>query len=220
MEKDRRNAIIAGAVALGVALSIATVSVACAAATTTRKKLEVVEIQDVEEPEVPETQEPEVEEPEVTDPEEPETPEEPKTDDPEVDDPEVEEPETPEEPEVPEEPQEPQTPTIDPTVVYNFNEIKELLMTYEELNYSYCTVKVRVAGTALGVPGYCFFQDLSDKAINYGSEITQARMADLLAREDVGNNNVWLTRGDVITLSGVVAYEHVTYLGVNLVTIK
>lgn len=242
MEKEDK--IIIGGSALGLAIVMLATSVACASVSLKAKvapvsetpAAEVIESEDVESSEeiVEESSEEEVteEEPETseeTETTEEETPEEGSedkgSDDPEVEEPETEDPTEEEEEEQPEEPteEEPEvieTPTIDPNVVYDFYTIKDLLMENPELNGSYCSVKVRVAGTALGVPGYCFFQDMSEKPINYGSEITQARMSSLLAREDQGNNNVWLTRGDVITLNGVVTYGHVTYLGVDLVTIK
>ena len=247
MEKEDKI-IIAGS-ALGLAIVLLATSVACAsvslkatvAPVSETPISEVIESEEIESSEeiAEESSEEEVaeEEPETseeTETTEEETPEEEpevkENDDPEVEEPETEEPTEEEEEEQPEEPteeepevEEPEvveTPTIDPNTVYDFYTIKDLLMEHPELNGSYCSIKVRVAGTALGVPGYCFFQDMSEKPINYGSEITQARMSSLLAREDQGNNNVWLTRGDVITLNGVVTYGHVTYLGVDLVSIK
>ena len=150
----------------------------------------------------------------------------------------TEDPETPDTPDNPDEPGEPndpedpgeggeeggeenpQTPTIDPYTVYNFNDIKDLLMSYEELNGSQCIIKVKVAGTAFGTPGYCFFTDVSEETIQYSSQITQEVKTEMLARQDVGNNNANFNRGDITVLSGVVSYEHSSYLGVDLVVIR
>ena len=164
---------------------------------------------DPEDPETPDTPETPEDPSDPEEPSDPETPEEP------------EEPETPEDPEVPEEPEEPTVPTIDPYTAYDFNMIKDLLKTYtEELNGSECTVRVKVAGTAFGTPGYCFFTDVSEETITRGSQITQERMSEMLAREDIGNNNANFNRGDITVLSGVVSYEHSSYLGVDLVVIR
>ena len=245
MEKDRLNAIIAGAVLTTFAVGIAATSMACAS--LYRKSdngkapavvLEASSSEEVQEPVSSEESSSEATEPESsssetethnnptepepedpTDPVDPEpeepTPEEPE--DPTPEEPEPEEPE-PEEPE-PEEPEEEPIPSIDPSKVYNFKEIKDLLTTYDELNYSYAIIKVRVAGEALGTPGWCFFQDVEDTPINSRSEINN-NMSNFLGREDQGNNNAYYTRGDVITISGVVAYEKVAYLGTKLITIK
>ena len=155
-----------------------------------------------------------------TTPEEPDVPVTP--DDPTTPD-EPEEPGDPETPEIPEEPgdpEEPEIPTISLDVIYDFNEIKALLMSYpDELNGSYCTMKVRVAGNALGTPGYCFFQDVNDIPVTSSSQINN-NFSNFLAREDVGNNNVGFTRGDIIILSGNVTWGKSTYLGTQLVVIK
>ena len=246
MEKDRKTAIALGVTAGAIALGIAISAIACANTmnknngesaapmigtphiittsieepTSSESEEEIVSSEDSEyttssEEENTESTSESSEEPQPEDPIEPE-PEEPQPEEPA--DP---EPETPEEPEEPE-PEEPEitVPSIDPNMVYNFYTIKDLLINNPELNNSYCTMQVRVAGTALGVPGFCFFQDLEDSPIERGSQITQTRMANLLAREDIGNNNASYNRGDIITISGVVAYEKVTYLGVTCVTIK
>ena len=151
-----------------------------------------------------------------------ETPEEPSEPDPEpeteTEEPQVEEPETSEEETTEEEPEE-EAPSIDPYTVYQFNMIKDLLTTYPELNGSEAIIRVRVAGQAFGTPGYCFFQNIEDTPITSSMEINN-NMSNFLAREDCGNNNAYYTRGDIVTLSGVVAYEKVSYLGAILVTIK
>lgn len=127
---------------------------------------------------------------------------------------------TPDEPDTPEEPEEPEVPTISLDVIYNFNDIRDLLMTYDELNGSYCTMKVRCAGYPFGTPGFYFFTDISEDPITSSSQLDQKRQSECLAREDAGNNNVNFVRGEVITLSGVVEYTHSSYLGVDLVIIK
>lgn len=142
------------------------------------------------------------------DPEEPGDPEDP------------EEPGDPETPETPEEPEEPEVPTISLDVIYNFNDIRNLLMEYNELNGSYCTMKVRCAGYPFGTPGFYFFTDVSEDPITNSSQLDQKKQSECLAREDVGNNNINFVRGEVITLSGVVEYTHSSYLGVDLVIIK
>lgn len=142
------------------------------------------------------------------DPEDPGDPEDP------------EEPGDPETPEDPEEPEEPEVPTISLDVIYNFNDIRSLLMEYNELNGSYCTMKVRCAGYPFGTPGFYFFTDVSEDPITSSSQLDQKRQSECLAREDVGNNNVNFVRGEVITLSGIVEYTHSSYLGVDLVIIK
>lgn len=159
----------------------------------------------------------------TTTPDEPDVPVTP--DDPEEPgDPEVPEepgdPDDPQTPEDPEEPEEPEIPTISLDVIYNFNDIRELLMEYNELNGSYCTMKVRCAGYPFGTPGFYFFTDVSEDPITSSSQLDQKRQSECLAREDVGNNNVNFVRGEVITLSGVVEYTHSSYLGVDLVIIK
>jgi len=234
MERDRLNAIIAGAVLATFAVGIAATSMACASlyrkSDNGKAPVAVLEVSSSEEEQEPisseevssETTEPETSSSEtethnITDPE-PEDPVDPEPEDPTPEEPEDPKPEEPEEPE-PEEPEEEPIPSIDPSKVYNFKEIKDLLMTYDELNYSYAIIKVRVAGEALGTPGWCFFQDVGDTPINSRSEINN-NMSSFLGREDQGNNNAYYTRGDVITISGVVAYEKVTYLGTKLVTIK
>lgn len=241
MKKDRKTAIVLGVTAGAIALGIAISAIACAN-TMNRNNSETAApmigaphtiTTSLEEPDSSESEEEIISSEsseEVTSSEEnteisSESSEEPQPEDPIESEPEEPEPEDPIDPEPqPEEPEpeEPEitVPSIDPTMVYNFYTIKDLLMNNPELNNSYCTMQVRVAGTALGVPGYCFFQDLTDSPIERGSQINQARMANLLAREDVGNNNASYSRGDIITISGVVAYEKVTYLGITCVTIK
>lgn len=237
MEKERKTAIALGVTAGAIALGIAISAIACANTmnknnsesaapmigtphvittsleepTSSESEEEIVSSEDSEEitsseEEHTESTSENSEEPQPEDPIEPE-PEEPADPEPQPEEPEPEEPEV-------------IVPSIDPNMVYNFYTIKDLLMNNPELNNSYCTIQVRVAGTALGVPGFCFFQDLEDSPIERGSQITQTRMADLLAREDIGNNNSSYNRGDIITISGVVAYEKVTYLGVTCVIIK
>lgn len=155
-----------------------------------------------DEPDVPVTPD------DPTTPDEPDTPEDP------------EEPGDPETPETPEEPEEPEVPTISLDIIYNFNDIRELLMTYEELNGSYCTMKIRCAGYPFGTPGFYFFTDVSEDPITNSSQLDQKKQSECLAREDAGNNNVNFVRGEVVTLSGVVEYTHSSYLGVDLVIIK
>ena len=151
------------------------------------------------------------------DPDVPVTPDDPE----EPGDPDTpEEPGDPETPETPEEPEEPEVPTISLDVIYNFNDIRSLLMEYNELNGSYCTMKVRCAGYPFGTPGFYFFTDVSEDPITSSSQLDQKRQSECLAREDAGNNNVNFVRGEVITLSGVVEYTHSSYLGVDLVIIK
>lgn len=235
MENERKNAIVLGVTAGAIALGIAISAIACAN-TMNRNNSESaapmigtphIITTSIEEPTSSESEEEIIsseDSEDITSSEEKntETTSE-SSEEPEPEEPEPEEPIDPEpQPEEPEEPEEPEViaPSIDPTVVYNFYTIKDLLINNPELNNSYCMIQVRVAGTALGVPGYCFFQDLEDTPIERGSQITQTRMANLLAREDVGNNNASYSRGDIITISGVVAYEKVTYLGITCVTIK
>lgn len=241
MEKDRKTAIALGITAGAIALGIAISAVACANTInknnsetaapiigtphiittsleepdSSASEEEIISSEDSEDIISSEEGNTEISSESSEDPQ----PEEPADPEPQPEDPVEPEPEIPEEPEEPEEP-EVITPSIDPNIVYNFYTIKDLLMNNPELNNSYCTMQVRVAGTALGAPGYCFFQDLTDAPIERGSQINQARMAGLLVREDVGNNNTSYNRGDIITISGVVAYEKVTYLGVTLVAIK
>ena len=151
------------------------------------------------------------------DPDVPVTPDDPE----EPGDPDTpEEPGDPETPETPEEPEEPEVPTISLDVIYNFNDIRSLLMEYNELNGSYCTMKVRCAGYPFGTPGFYFFTDVSEDPITSSSQLDQKRQSECLVREDVGNNNINFVRGEVITLSGVVEYTHSSYLGVDLVVIK
>lgn len=235
MENDRKNAIVLGVTAGAIALGVAISAIACANTMNRNNSESTAPIigtphiitTSIEEPTSSESEEEIIsseDSEDITSSEEENTettsesseelePEEPEPEEPIDPEPQPEEPEEPEEPEV-------ITPSIDPTVVYNFYTIKDLLINNPELNNSYCMMQVRVAGTALGVPGYCFFQDLEDTPIERGSQITQTRMANLLAREDVGNNNASYSRGDIITISGVVAYEKVTYLGITCVTIK
>ena len=142
----------------------------------------------------------------TTDPSEPDTPDTP------------EDPETPDTPETPEEPQEPEVPSIDPGTVYDFSTIKELLMNYEELNGSFAIIKVKVAGPALGVPGWTFFHDAEEEIISSRQDINN-NMSNFLGRQDQGNNNVGLNRGDIITISGTVTWGHNSKLGCDLVTI-
>lgn len=128
-------------------------------------------------------------------------------------------PDDPEEPGDPEDPEEPEIPSIDSSVIYDFTTIKNLLMQYEELNGSYCIMRVKVAGEALGIPGYFFFHDANEETIKSRQDINN-NMTNFLAREDNGNNNINLNRGDIITISGTVTWGKNTYLGTSLVVIK
>ena len=201
MEKKKLIALVAP-LAL---VNLATIALAVATSTRTLSAFDHMEPNTViidddtttpDEPDVPVTPD---------DPEDPGTPEEPGD---------------PETPDTPEEPEEPEVPTISLDVIYNFNDIRDLLMTYDELNGSYCTMKVRCAGYPFGTPGFYFFTDVSEDPITNSSQLTQKRQSECLAREDAGNNNVDFVRGEVITLSGVVEYTHSSYLGVDLVIIK
>lgn len=153
----------------------------------------------------------------ATTPDEPDVPVTP--DDPTTPD-EPEGPGEPDDPQTPDEPEEPEVPTISLDIIYNFNDIRSLLMEYNELNGSYCTMKVRCAGYPFGTSGFYFFTDISEDPITSSSQLDQKRQSECLAREDAGNNNVNFVRGEVITLSGVVEYTHSSYLGVDLVIIK
>ena len=201
MEKKKLIALVAP-LAL---VNLATIALAVATSTRTLSAFDHMEPNTViidddtttpDEPDVPVTPD---------DPEDPGTPEEPGD---------------PETPDTPEEPEEPEVPTISLDVIYNFNDIRDLLMTYDELNGSDCTMKVRCAGYPFGTPGFYFFTDVSEDPITNSSQLTQKRQSECLAREDAGNNNVDFVRGEVITLSGVVEYTHSSYLGVDLVIIK
>lgn len=111
-------------------------------------------------------------------------------------------------------------PTIDPETVYDFKDLRELLKEYpEELNGSYFSVKVRVQGSAFGVAGCCFFNDVTDKIYSRG-HIEQEDMKDMLVRFDVGDNNAGFSRTEITTISGHVSYEHNSYLGVDLIVIE
>lgn len=240
MEQNRKTAILAGTGLAVVALGITLASLVLASCNNQKEKTipiaitsetEVINDSSEETPvdtseettEETSEQEPEVvETTETTEEGTEETPEEPSEPDPEpeteTEDPQVEEPETSEEETTEEEPEE-EAPSIDPYTVYQFNVIKNLLITYPELNGSDATIRVRVAGQAFGTPGYCFFQDTEDTPITSSMEINN-NMSNFLAREDCGNNNAYYTRGDIITISGIVVYEKVTYLGATCVTIK
>lgn len=206
---EKRNIIIIAAVAATLALAGAAVGTAYAVTSNRSNALDDALINTTTTTEDPNTTtEPE----DPTDPTDPTDPEDPET----PDTPEV--PETPSDPEDPEEPEVVETPTIDPSVVYDFSTIKDLLINYEELNGSYCIMRVKVAGEALGIPGYFFFQDTNEETIKSRQDINN-NMSNFLGREDNGNNNVNLNRGDIIVISGTVTWGRNTYLGCDLVTI-
>ncbi len=214
---EKRNIIIIAAVAATLALAGAAVGTVYAVTsnrsnaldnalintTTTVDPTDPSDPSDPEEPTDPETPE------EPGDPETPETPSDPED---------PSDPEEPDTPEDPSDPEEPEIPSIDPSVIYDFATIKNLLMQYEELNGSYCIMRVKVAGEALGVPGYFFFHDANEETIKSRQDINN-NMTNFLAREDNGNNNVNLNRGDIITISGTVTWGRNSYLGCDLVTI-
>ena len=207
----KNNKKLIALVATVAGINLATLAVSIAATPRTLSSFDHLEPHDVvldddpSDPQDPTT---------PSDPQDPETPEEPG--DPE----DPEEPGDPTTPEDPEEPEEPEVPTISLDIIYNFNDIRSLLMEYNELNGSYCTMKVRCAGYPFGTPGFYFFTDVSKDPITNSSQLDQKRQSECLAREDAGNNNVNFVRGEVITLSGVVEYTHSSYLGVDLVIIK
>lgn len=239
MKKEQKTAILAGTGVGIIALSITLASLVLASCNNQKETtIPVISINDSseenpvdtseetteetseQEPEIVETTETTEEGAEETseEPSEPNPEPETETEDPQVEEPETTEEETTEEQTTEEEPED-ETPSIDPYTIYQFNVIKDLLISYPELNGSEATIRVRVAGQAFGTPGYCFFQDTEDAPITSSMEINN-NISSFLTREDCGNNNAYYTRGDIITISGVVAYEKVTYLGATLVTIK